>query len=295
MPLLQINSLSKTYGEKKALDNVSFSVDEGEIVALIGKNGAGKTTLMNIISSITAETAGEVFYKGTNILENPDLLNEFGILITAVFLDYLNTYQNLKNLMMASEINDPEIIDRKINDVLSLVGLSSQKTKKVKTFSFGMKQRLGFAQALLNHNKFLILDEPFVGMDPLGKEMMKSVILRKAHEDGAGILFSSHELTDVEEICDRIVMISGGKKIYDGKFTKERRYEIEIAGNMVKDILFKAFENIPSVELYSDKVVFDDKKYIHDVVTALVENEIFISDINVAGSSLLDFFNREAT
>lgn len=293
MSLLQITDLSKCYKEKKALNQVSLSVEEGEIVALIGKNGAGKTTLMNLIASIISPSGGEIKYKDIDLLKNPSYLSEFGILITAEFLDYLNTYENLKNLMLASGIKKKKQIDNTIEEVLGLVGLAAQKEKRVKTFSFGMKQRLGFAQTLLSPNRFLILDEPFVGMDPLGKEMMKNVILKKAREEGVGILFSSHDLTDVEEICDRIVMISSGEKIYDGPFTQEQQYEIMISGNVIKDNLFQLIPNTKDIQIFSDKVILKNKADLDLVMRAFVQNKITIKDLNVIGSSLYDFFDKE--
>jgi ABC-2 type transport system ATP-binding protein len=294
MELLKVENLQKYYPKKKALDNVSFTVNQGEIVALIGRNGAGKTTLMNSIVSISYPTGGAVYYKGENLLDDRRGLHEFGILINATFFDYLSVYDNLWLLMEASGATDKRSMRNTIMETLRLVGLEGQARQKVKSFSFGMKQRLGLAQTLLVPIGFLILDEPFVGLDPAGKELLKSVIVQKARRDKCGILFSSHDLDDVSEICDRIVMLANGRKVYDGIFREEKQYMVELDCESVKicEELLTDFEG--QIAISGNKVTFNSRNLIQPVLQRLIQGGASISDLQVHENSLYDLFKQEA-
>lgn len=289
-----MDHLCKFYPNKKALDNVSFSVDSGEIVALIGKNGAGKTTLMNSIASIIYPTSGSIFYKGTDLLADNSYLQEFGILINATFFEYLSAYSNLKMLMIASGSNARLDADTTIMNTLRLVGLEGQAYKSVKSFSFGMKQRLGLAQTLLTPIKFMILDEPFVGLDPLGKQILKDVIIKKAHQEKCGVLFSSHDLTDVTEICDRIVMIADGKKAYDDVFHDEKWYVIPIQDNIDSIKLQTMFQNCGNkIVIKEHKIEFQQSSMIYEIQQKLLENNIKCGELEIRENSLYDFFKED--
>lgn len=293
MTFFEVKNLSKSYGNYKALNNVSFKVQKGEIVALIGKNGAGKTTFLKSISGDIYPDCGEIVYKNKDLLKDNSYLSEFGILIQAIFLDYLNAQDNLKLLLKASGIQDKYYIKNRVNEVLELVGLEEKKKAYVKSFSFGMKQRLGLAQALLHPTEFLILDEPFVGLDPLGKDILKDVIKKKAREDNGGIIFSSHDLYDVNEICDRIVMFDKGKKIFDGKFDFKNTYKIYIQDTIedkFKNILIDKFKNKVSI---GKSIEFIDSTIINDVIELIYDNKLKILDFQTEKSSLNDFFRNE--
>lgn len=282
--MLEVKSLCKKYKNKIAIDGVSFSVNAGEIVALIGANGAGKTTIMNSIAGIIHSTSGDIYYKEHDLLKNPNLLSEFGILINATFIDYLNVEENLKLLMQATNVRRLDTKD--IGTVLTMVGLENVRKKKVKSFSFGMKQRLGLAQALLSDIKFLMLDEPFVGLDPLGKEIFKNTIVDMAHTEKKGVLFSSHDLKDVEDICDRIVMIKDGKVVFDDVFSKKKR------------ILLTLNEHISGVEtldkmnvkIVNNIIIFDDVRLLGPIVNE-VSKYCEIIDIKIQENNLIDLFN----
>lgn len=210
MALLEVLKLEKSYGEKKVLSDVSFHINPGEVVGLIGRNGAGKTTILKSISGLKSYNSGNIFYKGEDIGKKPELIRDFGILIECAFLDYISAYDNLKIQGWASNGGiDPKLLER-LDEVLHLVDLYEVRKKKIKAYSFGMKQRLGLAQAILTAKGFLMLDEPFIGLDPIGKEVVKGAIVKKAREENLGILFSSHDLPDVADICDRVIMIEDG-------------------------------------------------------------------------------------
>lgn len=293
MEFFQVKNLSKSYGSYKALKEVSFQVKKGEIVALIGKNGAGKTTFFKCVAGDIYPDYGEILYKNKNLLKDNSYLSEFGILIQAIFLDYLNAQDNLKLLLKASGIQNKDYIRNRVNEVLELVGLEHKKTAYVKSFSFGMKQRLGLAQALLHPTEFLILDEPFVGLDPLGKDILKKVIMKKAREDNSGIIFSSHDLYDVNEICDRIVMFDKGKKIFDGKFDFRKTYKIyiqDITKNTLKNKLMDTFGNKITI---AKSLEFVDRNIINNIMEFMYVNKVKILDFQTEESSLNDFFRNE--
>lgn len=152
--LLQVQNVTKQYGEKVALKDFSLDICPGEIVALIGENGAGKTTLLNIICGYCKPSAGQVQYKGKNIVANPLITREFGVLIEPQFLDYISAEENLR--LLSQLTNQKQ--DIRIKELLEKTELYSSRKKKVKEFSFGMKQRLGLCQCLLTEVGFLILD-----------------------------------------------------------------------------------------------------------------------------------------
>ncbi len=178
--MIEVLGLSKSYGEKNALNNVSFSLKAGEIVGLIGKNGAGKSTILKSIAGILKYDSGKILYNGVDCSNNSVVIQDFGILIDCAFLDYISAYDNLKLLYQLDSRHQIKNANCTIDNVFELVGLSDVKNKRVKTFSFGMKQRLGLAQAIINAQSFIMLDEPFIGLDPIGKEIVKKAIIKKA-------------------------------------------------------------------------------------------------------------------
>ena len=273
MSLLEIKNLKKKYGEFEALKGLNFSVNAGEIVALLGKNGAGKTTLLNSIAGNIFPTGGDILYKGETLLKDECRLNEFGILIEPTFIPYLNAHDNLDILLKTSGINDG---GEDIDELLAEVGLKNKTREKTRAYSFGMKQRLGLAQALLNKPQFLILDEPFVGLDPIGKEIFKNIIIQKAREEKVGILFSSHDLEDVEEICDRIVLIDGGEKKFDGVMEYTKTY---IAEYVSSDDGNK-----------TEKLETEDQDEFMEILLNLRSSGVKIINLDIQKSSLYDLF-----
>ena len=285
MSALQVNGLTKSYGEKKALDNFSMQISEGEIVGLVGRNGAGKTTLLNCIAGNIFPDAGSIFFDKYNLLKESEIRKDFGILIQPSFLDYMNTYDNLRLLQNAVGIWDEKIIRKQSDEVLKIVGLENKGKTYVRSFSFGMKQRLGFAQALLNGHKFMILDEPFVGLDINGREMVKEHIRKIVKEKQIGVIFSDHNLDEVRSLCERVIVIKDGEKIYDKGLEEESLYEI-IVQNISKEFV-EAISKIPGIEIDRDKnsLSFKGSERINQV---LVESMAYtrITSIKVSENNL---------
>lgn len=287
--LLQVQNVTKQYGEKIALNDFSMDICQGEIVALIGENGAGKTTLLNIICGYSKPSAGQVRYKGKNIAANPLITREFGVLIEPQFLDYISAEENLR--LLSQLTNQKQ--DTRIKELLEKTELYSSRKKKVKEFSFGMKQRLGLCQCLLTEVGFLILDEPFVGLDPIGKELFKQTILDMAHKQNVPVLFSSHDLDDVDEICDRVVMISKGNKQLDQPLEHKQTYTVKIECTISDDIKRSLMEKCGELRFFEDKIMFQDETLIIDIQKILLQKGHYICGFSVQKNNLKSLFGME--
>ena len=287
--LLQVQNVTKRYGDKIALNDFSMDICPGEIVALIGENGAGKTTLLNIICGYCKPSAGQVQYKGKNIVATPLITREFGVLIEPQFLDYISAEENLR--LLSQLTNQKQ--DIRIKELLEKTELYSSRKKKVKEFSFGMKQRLGLCQCLLTEVGFLILDEPFVGLDPIGKELFKRTILDMAHNQNVPVLFSSHDLDDVDEICDRVVMISKGNKQLDQPLEHKQTYTVKIECTISDDIKRSLMEKCGELRFFEDKIMFQDETLIIDIQKILLQKGHYICGFTVQKNNLKSLFGME--
>ncbi len=213
--MVEVQNLTKRYGNITAVDNISFSVEPGEILGFLGPNGAGKSTTMNIITGYISSTSGTVTIDGFDILDNPkQAKTKIGYLpeIPPLYIDmtvrrYLEFMFDLKRVKLPKKEH--------IDEVMRLVNIGDKGDRIIKNLSKGYKQRVGFAQALLGNPPVLILDEPTVGLDPKQIIEIRNLIrsLGKKHT----VIFSSHVLSEVSEICDRIIVISRGKIVADSK------------------------------------------------------------------------------
>lgn len=207
--VLRVKNLTKKYGNRIAVDNISFDVFEGEIFGFLGPNGAGKTTAIKMITGLSKPDSGNVLICGNSIKTHFEkaILNVGGIIENPEMYKNLSGLENLK--YFAGLYKN---IDRKrIDEVVKIVGLTDRIKDKVRTYSLGMKQRLGIAQALLHRPKLLILDEPTNGLDPSGIIEMRRFLKKIAINESIGILISSHNLSEMELMCDSIGIISAGR------------------------------------------------------------------------------------
>ncbi|KXB67741.1 putative bacitracin ABC transporter, ATP-binding protein BcrA [Aedoeadaptatus coxii] len=216
MELLKVQSVTKDYGEGKGLFDFSMNLQKGDIVGLIGINGAGKTTLLNILSGNIHPNKGKVFYEGEEMTIDSERRKNFGVSVNPEFYPYLTAYENLEAVLFLNGVQNHKKMEDEIQRVLNIVGLRGSEHKKVKPFSFGMKQRLGFAQAILNADTLMLLDEPFVGLDIHGRNMVKDFIREMVKTREMAVIFSDHNLDEVKSLCNRLVVIKDGVKRYDG-------------------------------------------------------------------------------
>ena len=216
--ILEVNNLSKTYKNFKAIDDISFQVNKGDIYGFLGPNGAGKSTTLRMILGLIKPNEGEIKLNGSFVnFKNKKYLNNIGALIERPdFYKNLSAYQNLKILYGMSRLNNPKII----HDVLHEVDLFDRKDDKVGSYSQGMKQRLGIAQTLLHNPQVIILDEPSNGLDPQGQADMRELILKINKDKGITVIISSHILAEIEKISNRMIVINKGQKIIEGDVGK---------------------------------------------------------------------------
>ena len=208
-PILQVSNINKSFGRVRALRDVSFSVARGSIIGLVGPNGAGKSTTMKVITGVTAPDIGEVKVAGETVtMQHRHVLAEVGALIENPGLyAYMTGWDNLKLYAEVAGISDDEI-----TEIVTQLGLVEFINKKVKTYSWGMKQRVGVALAMVNDPDLLLLDEPLNGMDPVSAEAVKEV-LRDWRDAGKTILISSHTVRDLEGLVDDYIFIDRGEII----------------------------------------------------------------------------------
>ena len=213
--MIEVKNLTKRYGDLKAVDDISFSVDSGEVLGFLGPNGAGKSTTMNIITGYISSTSGTVTVDGSEILEEPKKTKaKIGYLpeIPPLYPDmtvrkYLEFMFDLKKVKLPKKEH--------VDEVMRLVGLSDMSGRIIKNLSKGYRQRVGFAQALIGNPPVLILDEPTVGLDP--KQIIEFRKLIRSLGKKHTVIFSSHVLSEVSATCDRVIVISNGKIVADGK------------------------------------------------------------------------------
>lgn len=208
--MLKIENLSKKFpgNDFYSLSDVSLEIEKGEIVGLIGKNGAGKSTLMKMMAKSQKPTSGKISYNGTDINSNDNVLEDFGIMIEPVFYPEMSVIDNLKFYL---KLHGKKELYPNIERTLKLVELWESRNRKPKGFSFGMKQRTALAIALVAEPDFLILDEPFVGLDPVGVQKLIDILKKWSSERQISMLISSHQLGELEALCNRYIYIEGGK------------------------------------------------------------------------------------
>ncbi|COI21801.1 MAG: ABC transporter ATP-binding protein [Weissella confusa] len=208
-PILQLSNINKSFGRVRALRDVSFSVARGTIIGMVGPNGAGKSTTMKVITGVTAPDVGEIKVAGETVtMQHRHVLAKVGALIENPGLyAYMTGWDNLKLYAAVAGISDNEI-----TEIVTQLGLVEFINKKVKTYSWGMKQRVGVALAMVNDPDLLLLDEPLNGMDPVSAEAVK-VVLRDWRDAGKTILISSHTVRDLEGLVDDYIFIDRGEII----------------------------------------------------------------------------------
>ena len=214
--MLKIDNLTKAYGEKKAVDNLSLEINAGEIYGFIGHNGAGKTTTLKSCAGILRFDEGEIFIDGVSVKENPLLAKQKIAYIpdNPDLYDYMTGIQYLNFIADIFQIGSEERQERirKYADAFELTGDLAQP---VSEYSHGMKQKLAIISAWIHEPKLIMMDEPFVGLDPKAAHLLKQM-MREACDNGSAIFFSTHVLEVAEKLCDKVAIIKGGKLIKSG-------------------------------------------------------------------------------
>ena len=206
--ILLVDKVSKVINKKSVVKDVSFSIDEGEVLGFLGPNGAGKSTTLRMIVGLSKPTSGRIEICGNSIAEHYiKAMSNIGCIIEGP--DLYNYMSGMDNLKMLASMNKG-INEKQIYDIVELVGLKNRIKDKVNTYSLGMKQRLGLAQSLMNNPKLLILDEPTNGLDPSGINEFRNIVKTLAKEKNISVLVSSHLMSEIELMCDKVSIIKNG-------------------------------------------------------------------------------------
>ena len=292
MSILEVKHLKKYYATQKAVDDISFSLDKGSIFGLLGPNGAGKTTLLRMITGIFYPDSGDIIFEGKQFDPNNDVLRigympeERGLYKKMKIGEQAVYLARLKGLRKAEAV-------RKVKDWFIKFGMETWWNKKVEDLSKGMSQKLQFVTTVLHEPKLIILDEPFSGLDPVNTNLIKDEIYALAKK-GSSIIFSTHRMEQVEEICDHIILVNKGKKILDGGVNqvkqqyKENLFKIGFE-EQPSNISSNAFEAIGKVD--SSLIVKINEGYgSNDVLKHFIQQDITITGFNELLPSLNEIF-----
>ena len=213
--IVSVKNLSKSFKGFQAVKDVSFTVNKNDVFGFLGPNGAGKSTSLRCMLSLIKEDSGDISLFGMPMKSNRTaVLSNIGSIIEKPdFYKYLSAY---KNLELLARISGSSVSKSAINDILEFVGLQGRENHRFRTFSHGMKQRLGIAQALMHNPELIILDEPTTGLDPQGIVDIRNLILKLSQEQGKTVILSSHQLSEIEMIANRMVIINKGETLIEG-------------------------------------------------------------------------------
>ena len=296
---ISVHEVVKKYGSQKALDQVSFQINPGEVVGFLGPNGAGKSTMMKIISCFMPQTAGEVEVCGCNVLEdamevkrNVGYLPENNPLYQEMYIrEYLSFVAGIYQIKRVRE---------RVAEMMELTGLGPEQGKKIGALSKGYRQRVGLAQALIHDPKVLILDEPTAGLDPNQLNEIRTLISEIGKEKT--VMLSTHIMQEVESVCDRVIIINKGLVVADSpvkelqqRKDKEQIITVEFDGAMDKEVLLQldGVQSVTAINETTYQVTADAQKDIRPLVFQLaVEQKRSVLTLNQQGQSLEEVFKN---
>ena len=293
--VLKTNNITKKYKEQVAVNNVNITIKEGDIYGFIGRNGAGKTTLIRMVTGLIQITSGEIQLLGASTDKQ---LNEARTMVgslveTPAFYKNMTARENLEVSRLMRNIAGKECID----EVLELVGLKDVSKKKFKDYSLGMKQRLGIANALLGNPRFLILDEPTNGLDPVSIVQIRELLKRVNKEKQVTILISSHILGELSELANCYGIINNGQLIEeisaeDLKEKCKKYIEIQVSDAKKAVVILETELKITDYKVMQGNVikVYSHLELVGEINTLLSVNGITVSQIGVKGQNLEEYF-----
>mgnify|MGYP002185485563 FL=1 len=294
---MDTNALTKQYGIQVVVNKLNMNVKKGEIYALLGRNGAGKTTTLRMIMGLLKPTSGEVRIFGEKLnTNNSKVFQRIGALIEAPsFYENLTAQENLQLIASLRGIHK----ENAINSALILVGLESENKKKVGKFSLGMKQRLGIALALMHEPELIILDEPTNGLDPIGIQQIRVLIRDLCNQKNTTFLISSHILSEVEQLADRIGIIEKGnllEETYMDDIGKYNRHYVKMAvSNAMQTIpILESKLGIFDFEIEDDNTlkIYEIERDMAEVNRVLNNASIGVSEISMNKGNLEEYFIR---
>ena len=292
--VLKLDNVSKIIKGKVLVDHISFEVNEGEVFGFLGPNGAGKTTTIRMLVGLISPTKGTIEIAGFPVKTHfKQAMKQIGCIVENPELyGYLSGWENLNQFARMLSIRD----DQKISEVVKLVKLEERIHEKVKTYSLGMKQRLGIAQALLGNPKLLILDEPTNGLDPAGIRELREFIHMLVKQHNISVFISSHLLSEIEMICDRVGIINKGKMIKVST-VKELIDEASERVEWRVSPITKALELFRNDPIIQDVIVQDEsihcrmpQEKINEIIQLFVKESIQVNGVRTMSDTLEDLF-----
>lgn len=291
-PSIEVANLTKRYGKRAVVREVSFKVNPGEVYALVGPNGAGKTSIIRLITGLAFPSSGEVKLMGENPSEKPRVRSKLGAVVEApaAFYPYMTGRGNLElHAKLAGDV-PPD----RIADVLAMMELSEAEHRKVGVYSLGMRQRLGVASALLTKPEILILDEPASGMDPLSLHLVHSV-LQRAAQSGTAVLLSTHHLDEVVAYCSRVAIMEEGRLIDEVNLLDRRdRYRVRVSDLNAARQLLAAQDFVRHVTVRVDDlvVILSGAEALGKVSAVLNANKIALLELTKDTFNLREYYRE---
>lgn len=294
MSFLVVDSISKTFGDYTAVNNISFTVPKGIIFGLLGPNGAGKTTTIRMINNIIIPDKGNILLDGKKIDSDTQnnmgyLPEERGLYKKLKVIDQLKYFGRLKGL-------DTKVAEKNALIWLEKLGAKGWESKKIQELSKGMQQKVQFITTILHDPQFLILDEPFSGFDPLNTELLKSIIL-EMKKQGKTIILSTHVMAQVEEICDEILLMNKGNVLLSGQVNEVKKrygndsFKIEFEGDKK---IFEVIQNIEIIYLKENEIEFkvSNEEQINNILKSVLDKVKIYKFIKVEPSLHEIFINE---
>lgn len=270
MAIIEVKGLGKRYkgNDFYSLKNANFTIEEGDIVGLVGKNGSEKSTLLKLLAKSQNPTEGTVFFNGKDIFKEDNILRDFGIMIEPVFFPQISVEENVKLYL---KIHKKEQYQDNIEKTLKLVGLWEAKNRKPVDFSFGMKQRTALALALVTEPRFVLLDEPFVGLDPIGVRNLLDILKQWSKVNKTSMIIFSHQLAELEELCVRYLFIESGT--IDDKISAEHNSIIIELNEMISEEDGHLIENLVKNYYlkYSENCIEINNSVNNEALNAILE------------------------
>lgn len=295
MEAIKLINLSKKIGKKEIIKDLNFEINPGEVFGFIGPNGAGKTTTIRMIVGLMSISKGDVQIFGKSIKKNyAEAVGKVGAIVeNPEMYPFMTGRQNLKHFARMI----PGIKKERIGEVIAIVGLEKVIDQKVGRYSLGMRQRIGIAQALLHKPSILILDEPTNGLDPAGIREIRQYIRKLADEENVAVVISSHLLSEIELMCDRIGVIKNGELVAiqevnaaESNDTELRQVQMEVSANAKAIALLKETFDIEAVESGNFITLQTSKENIPNIIQTLVANDILIYQVEASRTTLEDKF-----
>jgi ABC-2 type transport system ATP-binding protein len=293
--VLEVKNLTKQFGDFVAVNDISFSLKEGEILGFLGVNGAGKTTTIQMLLNILKPTSGDISYFGKNLIRyQSEIMESVNFSTTYTQLPWNLTVK--ENLIYLSYLYDIKKRKQRIEKIIEIFNLQEFLSKTIGALSAGQKTKINLAKAFINFPKILLLDEPTASLDVETGEEMRQILLKERKEFNISMLFTSHNMAEVEEICDRIIFIHGGKIIANdspenlAKTIQIAHVELHIKDGLKRLDEYATTRNLIHHKKGRDIVIDVNEKDIPDLLKDLMQHEIVYDEISIEKPTLEDYF-----